>query len=79
MQDRPIAGRIAPEFFTRAGEPRQLPAEYVEAVLAATFGANCGLCVHSHFLIAPKAAATADTVAGGAPAVERQVAGAQVG
>jgi hypothetical protein len=51
-KDRAIAGHIAPEFFTRAGEPRRLPAEYVEAVQAATPGANCAPCVHPHFLIA---------------------------
>ena len=56
-KDRGLAGRIAPEFFTRAGEARQLPAEYAEAVRAATLGVNCGECVHPHFLVAPEAAA----------------------
>ena len=81
-KDRAVAGRITPEFFTRAGEPRRLPAEYVEAVQAATLGANCGPCVHPHFLIAPNAAAITDAVTGDAPvasAAQRQVAGAEVG
>ena len=80
-KDRALAGRIAPEFFTRAGEPRRLPAEYVDAVQAATLGANCGPCVHSHFLVPPKAAAVV-TVTAEAPvacAAQREIAGAEVG
>ena len=83
-KDRAVAGRITPEFFTRAGEPRRLPAEYVEAVQAATLGANCGPCVHPHFLIAPNAAAAAaitDAVTGGASVAsvaQGQMAGAEV-
>ena len=53
-KDRALAGQIAPEFFTRAGEPRPLPGDYIEAVRATTLGVNCGQCVHPHFLIAPE-------------------------
>jgi hypothetical protein len=53
-KDRSVAGKIAPEFFTRAGEARQLPAQFVEAVQAVTAAASCLFCSHSHFLIKPQ-------------------------
>jgi hypothetical protein len=53
-KDRSIAGKIAPEFFTRAGEARQLPAQFVEAVHAVTRAVNCQFCSHSHFLVEPQ-------------------------
>jgi hypothetical protein len=53
-KDRSVAGNIAPEFFTTAGEPRQLPAQFVEAVNAITRAVNCQLCSHSHFLVEPR-------------------------
>jgi len=62
-KDRALAGQIAPEFFTRAGEARPLPADYVEAVRATTLGVNCGQCVHPHFLVAPEVVRTATSVA----------------
>ena len=52
-KDRSEAGKIAPEFFTRAGEARQLPAQFVEAVQAVVAASNCLLCAHSHFLVEP--------------------------
>ena len=52
-KDRSVAGQIAPEFFTRAGEPRQLPAQFVEAVHAIVVGVNCRNCSHAHLLVAP--------------------------
>jgi hypothetical protein len=52
-KDRAEAGKIAPEFFTRAGEPRQLPAQFVEAVQAVVAASNCLFCPHSHFLVEP--------------------------
>ena len=72
-KDRGLAGQIAPEFFSRAGEPRQWPAAFVEAVKAVTLGSNCAQCAHSHFLIAPRSAG-ADTVAGDEPATDTQIA-----
>src|SRR5262249_47472887 len=53
-RDHSVSGKIAPEFFTRAGEPRQLPAQFAEAVLAITASVNCLGCAHSHFLIDPR-------------------------
>jgi hypothetical protein len=53
-RDRSVAGQIAPEFFTRAGDLRQLPAPFVEAVQAVVSAANCPSCTHPHLLVAPK-------------------------
>jgi hypothetical protein len=52
-KDRSAAGKIAPEFFTRAGEARQLPAQFVDAVRAVVAGTNCPACSHPHFLVEP--------------------------
>jgi hypothetical protein len=61
-KDRSEAGKIAPEFFTRAGEARQLPAQFVEAVEAVTAAVNCPACSHSHFLVDPTRRATSPIV-----------------
>jgi len=53
-KDRSVAGQIAPEFFTRAGDVRQLPALFVEAVQAVVLAVNCAECRHPHLLVAPK-------------------------
>jgi hypothetical protein len=53
-KDRSVAGKIAPEFFTRAGEARQLPVQFVEAVHAVTNAVNCRFCSHPHFLVEPR-------------------------
>jgi hypothetical protein len=52
-KDRTVAGQIAPEFFTRAGEPRQLPAQFVDGIHAVTAAVSCRQCSHSHFLVEP--------------------------
>ena len=51
--DKALAGTIAPEFFDRAGEPRQLPAKFVKPVQAITKAVNCLNCSHAHLLIKP--------------------------
>src|SRR5215831_6353462 len=53
-KDRALGGTIAPEFFDRAGEPRQLPTKFVKAVQAITKGVNCLKCSHAHLLIKPE-------------------------
>jgi hypothetical protein len=60
-KDRSVAGKIAPEFFTRAGEARQLPAQFVEAAQAVTAAASCLFCSHSHFLIAPQSSSSSSS------------------
>jgi hypothetical protein len=57
-KDRSVAGKIAPEFFTRAGEARQLPAQFVAAVHAVTKSVNCQFCSHSHFLVEPRSSSS---------------------
>jgi len=55
--DKALAGTIAPEFFDRAGEPRQLPAKFVKPVQAITKAVNCLNCSHAHLLIKPESQA----------------------
>ena len=56
-KDKALAGNIAPEFFDRAGEPRQLPAKFVKPVQAITRAVNCLKCSHAHLLIKPESQA----------------------
>jgi hypothetical protein len=75
-RDKALAGSIAPEFFERSGEPRQIPEAFVAAVHAVTAAVNCLECRHAHFLVAkPAAAATtaASTPAMGTVAAEATV------
>jgi len=51
-----LAGRsVMPEFWSRGGEVLGIPAVFAAAVEAATKGANCVGCSHSHYLVAPVA------------------------
>ena len=65
--DKQMVGQIVPEFFNKAGEPIEIPTEFMSVLRAAVRGANCVGCTHQHYLTAPKAAA-ATTVAPGAAA-----------
>jgi hypothetical protein len=56
-RDRQAAGRITPEFFTRAGERLEIPSPFVAAVMAATKGATCIGCEKAQYAHAPGAAA----------------------
>lgn len=47
-----------PRFWSRAGEEREIPALFAQAVQAATIGAGCCGCSHAHFSMAPVASAT---------------------
>jgi hypothetical protein len=42
---------LTPEFFTRAGEVKPIPEEFVEAVKAVTAGVACTNCRHCHGLV----------------------------
>ncbi len=48
---------LTPEFFTRAGEVKPIPAEFADAVKAVTAGVSCVNCRHCHGLIEKRAAA----------------------
>jgi hypothetical protein len=51
-----LAGRsVMPEFWSRGGEVLGIPAVFAAAVGAATKGANCVGCSHSHYLVTPVA------------------------
>ena len=55
--DKQMVGQIVPEFFNKAGEPIEIPAEFMRVLKAAVRGANCVGCTHQHYLTAPNAAA----------------------
>src|SRR5208337_3328123 len=58
-----LAGRsVTPEFWSRAGEMHGIPAVFAAAVGAATKGASCVGCSHSHYLVTPVAVLGADSV-----------------
>jgi hypothetical protein len=42
---------LTPEFFTRSGEVRAIPASFHEAVRLVTAGASCSNCRHCHGLV----------------------------
>jgi hypothetical protein len=46
-------GSFMPEFWSRGGEVVAVPAVFTAAVGAATRGANCVGCAHSHYLVTP--------------------------
>ena len=58
-EEKGMAGQIVPEFFNKAGERVEIPAEFVGALKAAVRGAACVGCTHQHYLTTPKAAAAA--------------------
>lgn len=52
-KDRELAGNIAPEFFTKSGERREMPSRFSMVVKAITRAVNCEECTHSHY-VAPQ-------------------------
>jgi len=57
-KDRSVAGKIAPEFFTRGGEARQLPGQVREAIQAVVAGTNCAACSTRTFSLSLAGGAT---------------------
>ena len=49
-----LRGEIAPVFYTAAGEVRQLPAQFEDAVRKVTGALSCVGCKHSHIATAPR-------------------------
>jgi len=66
--DKQMLGRIVPEFFNKAGEPIEVPREFLSALKAAVRGANCVGCTHQHYLTALKSAATKTAASNGVTA-----------
>jgi hypothetical protein len=66
-KDKSQAGRIAPEFFDRSGEPKEFPPAYVEAVQAVTRAVNCCNCSHPHFFVAKPSSSSPSAAAEPSP------------
>jgi hypothetical protein len=49
-RDKAQAGRIIPSFYTFSGEQLTIPEKFMAVIRAATHGANCIGCAHSHYL-----------------------------
>ena len=60
-RDRSIAGKITPDFFTRSGERRALPAEFLGAIMAATQGSAVPNCTAAVYACAPSVPSSTDT------------------
>ena len=52
-RERSLGGVIEPRFWSKAGEPIEIASIFLSAVRAATHGASCVGCSHSHYLVAP--------------------------
>jgi hypothetical protein len=52
--EKSMAGQIVPEFFNKAGEHIDIPAEFGKVLRAAVRGATCVGCTHQHYLTEPK-------------------------
>ena len=55
-KDKALSGSVLPQFFTRAGEEIEIPAQFVPAAKSLTNAVNCIGCTSSHYLSAPIAA-----------------------
>ena len=62
-RDRAAAGKITPDFFTRSGERRALPAEFVSAIMAATQGAAVPDCTAAVYACPPSVRVDAEAPA----------------
>jgi hypothetical protein len=49
-RDKAQAGRVIPSFYTFSGEQLTIPEKFMAVIRAATHGANCIGCAHSHYL-----------------------------
>ena len=52
-KDKAQAGRVAPTFYSLAGEPLAIPEKFLAVIRAATKGVNCSGCSHAHYLRKP--------------------------
>lgn len=55
-----LTGSAVPRFWSRSGEEREIPTIFAAAVQAATHGATCFGCSHTHFLATPATATAVD-------------------
>jgi hypothetical protein len=52
-KDKAEAGRVAPTFYSLAGETVPIPGEFLSVIRAATKAVNCRNCFHTHYLRKP--------------------------
>ena len=52
-KDKAEAGRVAPTFYSLAGEAVPIPDEFLSVIRAATKAVNCKNCSHTHYLRKP--------------------------
>lgn len=52
-EETDLSKSATPRFWSRAGEEREIPVLFAPAVQAATLGASCCGCSHTHFSVAP--------------------------
>ena len=52
-KDKAEAGRVAPTFYSLAGETVPIPGEFLPVIRAATKAVNCKNCSHTHYLRKP--------------------------
>lgn len=74
-KDRVQAGRVAPTFYSLAGEPIPIPDKFLPMMRAATKAVNCKGCSHTHYLRKP---VPRPMNASGALATESAVGGASL-
>lgn len=53
-KDRDQAGRVAPTFYSLAGEVVAIPEKFLPLIRATTKGVNCIGCTHAHYLRKPR-------------------------
>jgi hypothetical protein len=53
-KDKAQTGRVAPTFYSLAGEESVIQEKFLALVRAATRGANCSGCAHMHYLRKPR-------------------------
>ena len=58
-KDKGHAGLVTPTFYSRGGEALEVPARFEAVTRALTRAVACCGCSHSHYLVAPPAAAAA--------------------
>ncbi len=61
-KDKDRAGLVTPNFFSRGGEALEVPARFEAVTRALTRAVGCCGCSHSHYLVAPPAAAVIENL-----------------
>jgi hypothetical protein len=70
-REHSLADSVEPRFWSKAGEPLEIPSIFLPAVRAATHGACCVGCLHSHYLAKPISSSDAVPVSNAKPGDSR--------